>query len=292
MGRLIRSFESSAVFARAYEHPSPHPRMSVKLSNSLPRLLNALADSWLLAMGREPVLLLDADTGTIVDANPAAAQLLKSRLAGLPGASLASLISPLDVALLERAGLEARETGRSAPVAVRRAADAVRLELTYSFVRSDAAEFWLVLMRDPFAVGSGVRDSSVWPGVLEGLEDANEGFFVTNLAFQIEYANGAFLKLVQLEVPAQVIDTLAMQWLHFTAAQLKALGTQLAERQAVTFMTTALRSNIGLNMTVDVRAVAVPDGDFPCWGFTVCPREGQLPEEAHPEQKDAALGLH
>jgi PAS domain-containing protein len=266
--------------------------MSVKLSNSLPRPLYALAESWLLAMGREPVLLLDTETGTIVDANPAAAQLLKSRLAGLPGASLASLISPIDIAVLERAQLEARETGRSAPITVRRGADAVRLELTYSFVRSDAAEFWLVLMRDPVAIRNGIRDSSVWPGVLESLEDANEGFFVTNLAFQIEYANSAFLKLVQLEVPAQVIDTLAMQWLHFTVAQLRALGTQLAERQAVTFLITALRCASGLNVTVDVRAVAVPDGDFPCWGFMVCPREAPLAVEPSPVQHDTAVARH
>lgn len=284
--------ESSAAFARAYERPSSHARMSVKLSNPLPRLLNALADSWLLAMGKEPVLLLDADTGTIVDANPAAAQLLKSRLGGLPGTLLTSLFSPLDIELLDRAGPEAREAGRSAPVAVRRAADAVLLELTYSFVRSDAAEFWLVLMRDPAAASSDARDSSVWPGVLESLEDANEGFLVTNPAFQIEYANSAFLKLVQLDVPAQVIDTPAMQWLHFTVAQLKALGAQLAERQAVTFMTTALRCASGLNLTVDVRAVAVPDGDFPCWGFMVCPREAPLPAASTPGQHDTTVVRH
>jgi PAS domain-containing protein len=111
------------------------------------------------------------------------------------------------------------------PVAVRRGADDAPLELTYSLVRSDASAFWLVLLRDPAASGDGVRDPSLWPGVLESLEDATEGFIVTNLAFQIEYANAAFLKLVQLEVHAQVIDTLAMQWLHFTASQLKTLGS-------------------------------------------------------------------
>lgn len=266
--------------------------MSVKLSNSLPRPLIALAESWLLAMGREPVLLLDADTGAIFDGNPAAAQVLGLRFSQLPGALLASLISPNDNALLEQAGLEARKSGRSVPVVVRRAADGIPLELTYSFVRSEAAEFWLVLLRDPAAASHGGRDPSVWPSVLEGLEDATEGFLVTNLAFQIEYANSAFLKLVQLEVPAQVIDTPATQWLHFTAAQLRTLGARLADRQAVTFMTTALRCHSGLNVTVDVRAVAVPNGDFPCWGFMICPREAAPAEEVRPGSNDAVIARH
>lgn len=178
------------------------------------------------------------------------------------------------------------------PVAVRRAADGMPLELTCSIVRSEAAEFWLVHLRDPAAASNGGRDSSLWPSVLEGLEDATEGFIVTNLAFQIEYANSAFVKLVHFEVPAQVIDTPATQWLHFTVDQLQALRARLAERQAVTFMTTALRCHGGRNVTVDVRAVAVPDGDFPCWGFMICPREAPTPDEAHPEPHDAAPAHH
>lgn len=278
--------------ARANEHFSPHARMSAKLSNSLPRPLIALAESWLLAMGREPVLLVDADTGMIVDANPAAAQVLGLRLSQLTGALLARLISPDDNALLQQAGLEARKAGRSMPVAVRRAADGIPLELTCSIIRSDAAEFWLVHLRDPAAASNVGRDSSLWPSVLEGLEDATEGVIVTNLAFQIEYANSAFVKLVQLEVPAQVIDTPATQWLHFTVAQLQTLRARLADRQAVTFMTTALRCQGGLNVTVDVRAVAVPDGDFPCWGFMICPREAPALEDAPPEPHEAGIAHH
>jgi predicted SAM-dependent methyltransferase len=57
-------------------------------------------------------------------------------------------------------------------------------------------------------------------------------------------------------------------------------------------MTTALRCHRGLNVSVDVRAVAVPDGEFPCWGFMVCPREAPQPEEAHPGRQDAAIARH
>jgi PAS domain-containing protein len=268
--------------------------MSVKLSNptELPCHVTALAEGWLMAMGREPVLLIDAATGTIVDANPAAAQLLKSRLAKLQGASLAGLINPRDVALLEQAGAEARVVGRSGRVTVRRAADAVPLELTYSLVRSEATAFWLVHLSDPAAGMDDARDPSLWPSVLESLETAREGFLVTNLAFHVEYANAAFLEMAELKVPAQVLDTLAVQWLHFSALQLKTLGTQLAERQAVTLLTTALRCNSGLTVPVDVRAVAVPDGDFPCWGFMISPRGTQQPEDIYPYPLGAISPRH
>lgn len=47
------------------------------------------------------------------------------------------------------------------------------------------------------------------------------------------------------------------------------LHDQMLRRQATTLMTARLRSEQNLLREVEVCAVAVPDGQSTCWGFTV-----------------------
>ena len=109
--------------------------------------------------------------------------------------------------------------------------------------------------------------------ILDAIEQAPEGFVVTDPALRLSYANRAFINMAGLESPAQLQGKSLATWLELSQADLTRLHEQMARREAATVWKTMLRrANLlerEATLEVEVTAIAVPDGRERSWGFRI-----------------------
>jgi PAS domain-containing protein len=108
--------------------------------------------------------------------------------------------------------------------------------------------------------------------VLAAIEGATVGFLVADADLRVEYANRAFIEMIEAGGLEDLRNRSLQRWLEFTTSDSARLQAQMCCRQAVTVLDTTLRSERGSTRRVEVRAVAVPDEQSACWGFSVCAR--------------------
>lgn len=237
----------------------------------LPRLRSPSGETglpcdWLFSVATEPVLIADSATGHIVQANPAAALLLRISQAGLIGAPLMDAFAAASKPAIKGAVELARTSGNANTAVVRAAGDGDELTARVSFFHAGAEKYMLVRLASkavdpPF----GAAQSPVF----DAIEGAPVGFLVTDTGLRIEYANQAFCDMAQSTSLTQMMGQSLARWLQFSEGDMAQLRRQMLQRQATTAMTAQLRPDRDVSREVDVCAVAVPDGDLTCWGFTV-----------------------
>jgi len=230
-------------------------------------LVAELSDAWLFAKGSEGIVLVDAAGGTVIAANPAAALLLRTARPRLLGARFAGLFRDEDATPIKRAESRARAGGRARLASVMAREGDIGLGLTFSTVRSGQLEYQIVRLQRSEDRQPDTPRTAFQSVVFETLEAATESFVVTDLAFRIEYANPAFHSLVGLARTGLVVGHPLMDWLKIATADRDRLARQIADREAVATLAVDLKPANGPILRVEVRAVCVPDGDWPCWGF-------------------------
>jgi PAS domain-containing protein len=224
----------------------------------------------LFAASLEPVLILDSATEAIVEANPAAAQLLgvdRSALVGIPFLRIFDSVSSLSVQTSLAAVRSA--LGGADSVQVCTQDGGTPLSVTVSLFRASPRTFLLVRLAAAGDGGLGDFRAGAPSAVFHAIEATSVAFLVTDSGFFLEYANRAFIDLVGLASQADVRSKSLARWLKFTAADLERLREQVSHRQAATLFCTGLETEHQPSRMVEVCAVVVPNGQDTCWGFTV-----------------------
>ena len=182
----------------------------------------------LFQLSSEAVLIVDATSQKIADANPVAQRMLaegskrrlgRSMLEGFDAASRQAVESLLGAVLA---------TGRAQEVPARSVGDKARdFFVSASLFREGRASFFLVRLVPVQAdktAGASVQHSRV----LEVVEAAPDGFVVTDLVGRIQFANRAFLDCVQLATAEQLRDQPIERWLGRSGVDYSVLAAQLA----------------------------------------------------------------
>lgn len=219
----------------------------------------------------EAVLIVDAATRKVVEANPAAGQVL-----GEPAPGLAGTVFPDG---LDAAGSEAvqallsgvRATGWADNVRARTADGGRELLVSASLFRQEASALFLVRL---VPLESEAADSvAVMPktksNLLRIVESAPDGFVVTGPNGRVLTANAAFLDLAQLATEEQARGQSLDRWLGRPGVDLGVLVANLRQHGSVRLFATSLRGEYGVEAEIEVSAVAVPDGEHPCFGFAI-----------------------
>jgi transcriptional regulator PpsR len=102
--------------------------------------------------------------------------------------------------------------------------------------------------------------------VVESLPD---GFVVTGDDRRIVTANPAFLDLAELASEEQARGELLDRWVGRPGVDLDALIANIREHGSVRHFSTILRGEYGANEEVEISAVSVLTGEYPCYGFTL-----------------------
>jgi transcriptional regulator PpsR len=216
----------------------------------------------------EPVLILDAATLQVTDANPAAAALL-----GLGGGLVQG--EPLDrvlpgAAAAVVAGLVARQASSAAPEeATIRLAGGRQLVATASLLREEGGVQALVRLRPSAAREPGAADAASSSQLMDLIASLPDAFVVTTPSGAVVASNPAFAAMVQLASVAQAQDQPLERWLGRGSVDWHVLRDHLRGAGAIRLYATTLRDGHGGTLDVEISAVAVSGQGEDCLGFVI-----------------------
>ena len=218
----------------------------------------------LFQLTTDAVLVVDAQTRKVTDANAAAAALF-----GHPVEKLVGRAFPLDVPegagrALEGLLAATRLEGRSEDVELL-LADGRVVRASASCFRQEAQTLFLVR----FAGAAAPTARSAGVGVMELLANAPDAFVVTTLGGEILSANRAFLDLAQLGDAAQAVGQTLANWIGRPGADLPVLLTMLKKHGALRLVSTAARGEHGVLTEVELSAVWAPEAEPPAIAFLI-----------------------
>lgn len=223
----------------------------------------------LFQVASEAVLIVDAATRKILEANPAAGKLLGEGNKRLVGRLFPDGLDESSTQALQSLLGAVRATGRTDDVKVKSADGRREFITSASLFREERSSFFLIRLssigEDRHAAAPAPQSSKV----MEIVSSAPEGFVVTDLEGRIVFANRAFLDLVQLATEEQSRNESLERWLGRPGVDFNLLTAQLREHGSVRLFATQLRGEYGSTSDVEICAVAVVDGEEPCLGFTI-----------------------
>jgi len=229
----------------------------------------------LFQLSDEPVIILDASNFKVVEFNPAASRLLRLGPKKTSSRAFMDAFDGASASILQSFFSTVRTKGKADPVRVSLPGDPAKFTISASLFRQDSAAQMLVRIV-PEAGGdtSSARPSMVSLNtVMDRIPDA---FVVAGLDRRILTTNAAFLELAQLATPEQASGEQLDTWIGRSTVDVNVLINNLRDHGSVRHFATVVRGQLGVNEDVEVSAVAVSEGDPPCYGFSIRPVRGRL----------------
>ena len=225
----------------------------------------------LFQVASEAVLILDAVTGKLEEANPAALTLFGVEITRT-GWMLSDSFEP-EAGAKPSVGVPAMfgrvaATGHGESVTTRIVGRPGEMRVSASLFRQEKTAHLLARV-SPLDAARGAAENSGQSALLKLIESAPDAFVVTDLDGLIITANHAFIDLAQLATETQVRSQSLERWLGRTGVDLNVLITNLRQRGAVRLFATVMRGEYGASTEVEISGVAVTEGEQPCLGFTI-----------------------
>jgi transcriptional regulator PpsR len=223
----------------------------------------------LLQSATDAIMIADSRTGRLTESNPAAANLLDKPLRRLQGAALEDIFAQSDWGAVKSALDTLRSTGRCDDVVLRAVGDQQQAVLSTTLFRQENNAYFLIRMV-PHAVGaSAVVLPKAQSKVVKIISEMPDGFVVTDPDLKVLTANAAFLDFAQLGSEEQARGASLEKWLGRQGVDLPLMANRLKDSGGVRSFHTIMRGQFGAIEDVIVSAVAVTEGDTPCYGFTL-----------------------
>ena len=217
----------------------------------------------------EAVLIADAWSYKVVEANPAAGLLFNESAKKFIGRAFPDLFEQTDSDKLRSMMAGVRASGRTEEGEVRAGAGSESHLVAIALFRQ-ARDTQMLIRLIPTGARNGVAVSWEKTSRLAGaVEHHPEAFVVTDLDRNIIKANSAFLDLAQLATENQVEGQPLERWLGRPGIDVNLLISNLEEHGSVRNVSTIVRGELGLIEDVEVSAVHVSSGSMNCLGFSI-----------------------
>ena len=240
----------------------------------------------LFQVASEAVLILDARSEKIEEANPAAYALLgdKARAAGW---TFAESLDSLSVPGVQQLFAALRSNGRAEAITVCFAGSPDVYALSGSLFRQENSTHFLVRITTtrPLDVAS---ENSTTHLLMKALENAPDAFVMTDMEGRVLSVNRAFLELTQLASEALVRGESLQKWLGRSGVDVNVLVSNLKQRGTVRLYATTMQGEYGAKADVEISAVSITTGDQPCLAFTIRDVGRRLAGETQAVSKDVA----
>lgn len=223
----------------------------------------------LFQIAAEPVLIVDASTQKIAEANPAAGQLLGKNARKIVGRSFPELFEQPGAKAITAHLAAVRSAGHAEDVKCKLAEGGEEFVVSASLFRQESAAHFLVRLSPLKADGQGLNVPPTRSKVFNVVENLPDGFIVTDIDRRVLTANAAFLDLIQVPTEEQARGETLDRWLGRPGIDLSVLMTNLREYGSIRNYSTIVRGEYGSTEEVEVSAVSVLNGEQPCFGFTV-----------------------
>ncbi len=212
----------------------------------------------------EPVLVVDAISRLVQEANPAAGRSLGRSAAALAGQALADLFDDASREGVDRAISDAFATGEATGIAVRTQTGET-FSLACSAFRHDRSTSLIVRLGGES--GAVVIDAGASDGaVLEALPD---GLVVVGPDLRILSANGAFAEMTHLVHRGQPIGASLGDFVGRSATDLNVLISNLKNHGVVRNFNTVVRDRFGQEDDVEISAVSATHQGRPAYGLSI-----------------------
>ncbi len=222
----------------------------------------------LFQMAGEAVLVVDAETSRVLEANPAAVTMMGTPVERLVGQVFPLGLTPRSTKLVTVLLAAARRTGRADPVSAELAESRSAVQVSATLLHQDQSHLLLVRLSridNQHAQSHGAESAML----LQLAQGAPDGLVVTDLDGLVQAANTEFINLCQMAGEEQMRGQSLERWLGRTDVDLGVLVSNLRQRGAVKLFATTLRGEFGANTEVEISAVTVTRSDPMLLGFTV-----------------------
>lgn len=224
----------------------------------------------LFQMVSEAVLIADASTHKIVEANPSAARVVDEPPGRLVGRPVPELFDAAGARAVLAALGGVRAAGRVEDVTARLAGNRSELTVSASLFRQEHGSSFLVRLVPAQGAADKAAAAANADATLLGLIDSMpDAFVVTDADGSILTANTAFVEMTQLGAGFQVQGESLERWLGRAGVDLNVLLANLRQHGSVRLFATTLRGEYGAAIQVEISAAAVPHDERPCIGFTI-----------------------
>ena len=215
----------------------------------------------LLDTSPDPILLVDANSDKVLDANVAAVALSKDSARRLTGRDVLECFESQGRDELRACLRMALATGRIEMCRARLAGADVDASVScVVFRHEEGAQLLLRLhTQDPGVKHPAAQDLE-W--LQEVLQRAPLGVLITDRQGRVREANDEFLQMIGALSTSQLQGQAFETWLQREAVDWGVLSTHLRQQRLVKGFATQLRSLSGLNMAVDISAIHLRQDDL------------------------------
>jgi len=215
----------------------------------------------------EAVLILDAVTLKVTEANPAAHHLFGPAIKRVLTRGLWQAFDEAGAHAVHALLTVVGAAGQADEVRARLQEPELNVVVSASLFREDNASLFLVRLAPDEPDDGAALPSPTGAKLLKLVESAPDGFVVIGTDHRIITANAAFLQLAQLGNEEQARGETLDRWLGQQGVELDVLVATLQQRGSVRLFATVVRGENGASTEVEVSAVAVMNGGQPCYGF-------------------------
>lgn len=219
----------------------------------------------LFQLASEAVVVVDASTRKIIEANPAAERLVGGGVGALVGRAFASVFDSASrddsVSLLAMA-----QGGGHLTAQARLKSGGQFYNAAASLFRQDRATLFLVRLTALDAAAPSPDGERRLLDVLDRIPDA---FVVTDENLRILAENTAFLDIARLASKDQARGQSLEVFLGRPEIDRNIMISSLRQHGSLKNFSTIVRNRLGEQEDVEVTAVHVADGDQPCFGFSI-----------------------
>lgn len=220
----------------------------------------------LFDIASEPVLIVDAQTRLIREANPAAHRLFDLRDGALIGGSINAIVEPDDRDdVIAHLGA-AQAADDLAPITLRLRERRGDVRLSARLFREARVPMLLVRIVPAERAMAGHRYDAALSELVERMPDA---FVLVDRDMTVLTANAAFVDLAEMPSADRVTGAKLGGWLGRPGIDLELILGQLREHGAVRNVATIVRGAAGAREEVEVSGVVAPTGEGECYGFTI-----------------------
>lgn len=220
----------------------------------------------LFQMSSEAILIVDATTEKVIEANPTAGELLGDSSKRVVGRSLIECFGAESAQVVQTLVAGVRAVGRTDDVSIRAGADRRELRVSAFYFRQENGALYLLRIAVP-RTESG--SSPVPKAVLRAVEHSADAFVVTDLEGHVIASNRAFVDLAQMPAESQVRGELLDRWIGRSGVDFSVLMANLRQHGMIRLFASTLTGEHGSTAEVEISGVSIPAADPPCMGFNI-----------------------
>jgi transcriptional regulator PpsR len=220
----------------------------------------------LFDLSTEPVLIVEAATLRVREANPAAHAMMGARQGSLPGKKLPSLIDRASRDPLQSLVGAAMASDAVSPLPIKLEKGGRVVNASVAGFTQDRGQFLLLRLSC-----DEVGQTAVQSPVLELVDNMPDGFVVTNSSFEVVSANSAFIELVQAASIDHIRGRHLSIWIGRPGIDLDLIEGQIDQHGSARNVSTVLRTGDDIDgEPIELSAVrSVGEESF--YGFVIRP---------------------